>query len=102
MATVIVQGFFSVKPEERDRFIAASEASMRESRGEDGCQEYVLAADPLDGDRVVLSERWESMDHLRAHFKRVIEQRSQGGSDRPAPLGQEIVVYEVASSSPLG
>ena len=64
MAIVIVQGVFTVDPEERDRFVEASIDGMRSSRQEEGCLEYVMAADPLDPERVVLSERWESMDHL--------------------------------------
>ena len=68
MANVIVQGTFSVDPSERDRFVETSVDAMRSSRQEEGCLEYVMAADPLDPERVVLSERWESMDHLQEHL----------------------------------
>jgi hypothetical protein len=57
MSEVIVQGVFSVDPNERDRFVEASIEGMRSSRQEDGCLEYVIAADPLDPERAVLSER---------------------------------------------
>ena len=70
MANVIVQGEFSVDPDERDLFVEASMEGMRSSRLEAGCLEYVIAADPLDPERVVLSERWESMDHLHQHLAR--------------------------------
>ena len=100
MAIVIVQGEFSINPDERDRFVETSIASMRSSREEEGCLEYVIAADPLDPERVVLSERWESMDHLQQHLT---QQRSatRDGEARPAPRSAEITLYEVATSRPL-
>lgn len=104
MTIAIVQGVFSVRPEERERFIEQSLDGMRASRAEDGCLEYVFAADPLDPGRVVLSERWESMEALQAHIKRLGQQPASTPSTetRVAPLGREIVIYEVASSRPLG
>ncbi|HVA06272.1 MAG TPA: putative quinol monooxygenase [Acidimicrobiales bacterium] len=100
MPTVIVQGVFTVEPNERDRFVEMSIESMRSSRQEDGCFEYVVAGDPLDPERVVLSERWESMDHLQQHLS---QQRSSppGGESRPAARSVEITLFEVASSRPL-
>lgn len=98
MSNVIVQGVFFVDPGERDRFIDASTEGMRASRAEAGCQEYVLAADPLDPGRVVLSERWESMELLQEHLK---GQASRPTEDRPKPRSGEIVMYEVVSASKL-
>jgi quinol monooxygenase YgiN len=98
MANVIVQGVFVLDPEERDRFIEASTDGMRTSRAEDGCLEYVLGADPLDPTRVVLSERWESMEQLQQHLK---GQASRQAGDRPKPRSAEIVMYEVASATKL-
>jgi quinol monooxygenase YgiN len=100
MAMVIVQGVFSVDPSERDRFVETSVAAMRSSREEAGCLEYVIAADPLDSERVVLSERWESMDHLQQHLAQQ-KNAAQGVDARPIPLSVEITLYEVASSRPL-
>ncbi len=45
---IIVQGVFRVRADERDRYLAESVDTQRISRGEPGCLEYVLAADPLD------------------------------------------------------
>jgi quinol monooxygenase YgiN len=105
MTIAIVQGVFSVSPDDRERFLEGSLEGMRSARSEDGCLEYVLAADPLDAGRVVLSERWESMEHLQRHIQRLSEQREQGdsGADaRPAPLSHEITIYEVSGSRSLG
>ena len=102
---VIVQGVFRVNPNERERFLAQSADNMRASRADKGCLEYVLAPDPLDPERVILSERWESTDDLNRHGKAVAARRKEAqasGKDLgPPPLSTEITVYEVASSRPL-
>jgi quinol monooxygenase YgiN len=100
MAIVIVQGVFSLEPEERDRFVEASVEGMRVSRREDGCLEYVMAADPLDRERAILSERWESMEHLDRHLAQQ-RQAASGVGNRPTPRSIEITLFEVASSRPL-
>jgi quinol monooxygenase YgiN len=104
MTTVILQGVFTVNSDEREEFLRASVEGMRSSRQEEGCLEYVMAADPLDPGRVVLSERWESMDHLQQHLQGQAKQREDAtpvADARPVPLSMEITVYEIASSRPL-
>ena len=100
MTTVIVQGVFLVDPGERDRFVATSVEGMRSSRQEEGCLEYVMASDPLDLERVVLSERWESMEHLQQHLARQ-QTAPRSGDARPVPRSVEITLFEVAASRPL-
>src|SRR5579862_6885197 len=99
---VIVQGVFRVAPGDRDAFLAQSVAGMVASRAEQGCVEYVMAADPVEADRVVLSERWASTEDLDAHLQRAGQRRSEGGgAPAPAPvavLSREITIYEVASA----
>ena len=105
MTNVIVQGVFSVNQDEREQFLEASIEGMRVSRQEAGCLEYVLAADPVDPGRVILSERWESIDHLDEHIRAMTARRESDGpaaNPRPDPLSRQITVYEVASSRPLG
>jgi quinol monooxygenase YgiN len=103
---VIVQGVFRVAPEDRDAFLAQSVAGMVASRAEQGCVEYVMAADPVEADRVVLSERWASMGDLEAHLQRASERRTgNGGAAATTPvavMAREIAIYEVASVRPLG
>src|SRR5579862_1580689 len=83
---VIVQGVFRVAPGDRDAFLAQSVAGMVASRAEQGCVEYVMAADPVEADRVVLSERWASTEDLDAHLQRAGQRRSEGGAhQRPLP-----------------
>jgi quinol monooxygenase YgiN len=108
MSTVIVQGVFRVNPAERDAYLAASSDTMRSSRAEQGCLEYVLAADPLDEGRVILSERWQSRPDLDAHIQGLAARRSEaaaqgGGADPgPVPISREVTIYEVATEQVLG
>jgi quinol monooxygenase YgiN len=99
---VIVQGVFRVDPALRDAYLVQSIETMRTSRSEKGCLEYVIAADPVEADRVVLSERWESMDDLNVHTRGLNRRRAEASErgDTPAVdlLSRDIAIYEVASS----
>ena len=99
---VIVGGAFQVEPGERDAFVAERAEVMRRSRAEQGCIEYVMAADPLEPGRVVLFERWASQADLDAHLA-AMSSGSDSESDRPsiAPTAVSIVVYDVSGERTL-
>ena len=59
---VIVQGTGRVDAELRERFLAQRTESMQISRAEPGNLEYVIAADPIEANRVIVSERWETQE----------------------------------------
>jgi quinol monooxygenase YgiN len=65
---VIVTAVFSVRPEERMRFLHAAEAVISATVAEDGCDTYVLqeGADGLPG--FLFYERWRSEDDLAQHL----------------------------------
>jgi quinol monooxygenase YgiN len=103
---VILQGEFRIDPAERDAFLAQGLETIRISRGEKGNLEYVTAPDPLESDRIILSERWESMDDLNAHVA-ALTQRRQEAADRGEASGvalksRSITIYEVTESRPMG
>jgi quinol monooxygenase YgiN len=100
MAIMIVQGVFSLDPLERDRFVESRVEAMRSSRQEKGCLEYVIAADPVDPERAVLTERWESMEDLQEHLG-LQQNAGQSAIPSPVPRSVEITLYEVGSSRPL-
>ena len=103
---VIVQGTFMMDPQDRDTFLRQSIEQMEISRAEKGCLEYVLAPDPLQPGRVILSERWESMDDLGAHVAALTTRREQAAAagQTPAvePERSDFAVYEVTATKPLG
>ena len=77
---------------------------MRISRAEPGNLEYVIAADPIEADRVILSERWETEEDLTAHIRAAAERRRHAASDEGSQVSVnfDIAVYEVGSAKPLG
>lgn len=61
---LIVSGRIYLRPGARDRFLAASAAAVVQARAARGCRDFVVAADPLEPDRVNVYEEWESEEAL--------------------------------------
>ena len=96
---IIVQGVFRIAPEDRERYLADSLETQRISRGERGCIEYVFAADPLEADRVVLSERWETRADLDAHLEALAARRASAGENATGPvsvLARDVSLFEAS------
>ena len=69
-----VIAILTAKPGEREEVLAAFRANMPAVHAEAGCIEYGPAIDAEGGpgakygpDTFVVIEKWESLDHLRAH-----------------------------------
>jgi quinol monooxygenase YgiN len=60
----IVSGRLYVRPGKRDAFLAMSRDAMVAARSAAGCRDFVVAADPLEADRVNVYEEWESEEAL--------------------------------------
>jgi quinol monooxygenase YgiN len=105
MAMVIVQGSIRLAdPATRGAYLEASVAGMAQARTEKGCMEFVTAGDPAEPDRVILSERWESMEDLNEHTRTLNRRRREAAagatataSGRPAVVSSDILIYHVAS-----
>jgi quinol monooxygenase YgiN len=100
---VILQGTGRLDAALRELFLAERAESMRISRAEPGNLEYVIAADPIEADRVILSERWETQEDLTAHLRAAAERRGNAASGEGphVPVDFDIAVYEVGSAKPL-
>jgi len=98
---VIVGGIFEVDPAQREEFVASRHESMRKSRAEPGCLEYVVSADPIEPGRVILFERWADQASLDTHIAGIRQAPAspQGGV---AATSATITVYEVSGERPLG
>jgi quinol monooxygenase YgiN len=96
---LIVAGAFDVVPEEREEFLSRRHESMVRTRGEKGCLEYVLSADPVDPARVVLFERWEDQSAFDGHMAGLKSAPQTGG---PAPRGFSVEIYDVAGTRSFG
>jgi quinol monooxygenase YgiN len=81
VAMIIVAGHLRVAAANRDKFLALSANAVRLARATNGCHDFVVAADPLDPDRVNVYERWNDRADLLAF-------RGEGPDDE---LGRFIV-----------
>jgi quinol monooxygenase YgiN len=93
---VIVTGSYEFEPGQRDEYLASRHDSMRASRTEPGCFEFLLSADPIEPDRVVLFERWADQASLDAHIAAL-----PAPSVGLAPKSVTVTLYDVAGERRL-
>jgi quinol monooxygenase YgiN len=65
-AMIIVSGKIYVRPGARQAFLLTSTEAVAQARRFPGCRDFVVAADPLEPDRVNVYEEWESEEALLA------------------------------------
>ena len=63
---IIVSGRMTIRPGERSAFLAVSRHATEAARRTAGCRDFIVAADPLEDDRVNVYKEWESADALLA------------------------------------
>lgn len=63
---IIVSGQIHIRPGARTHFLKLSSAAMLQARRTPGCRDFVVAADPLEPNRVNVYEEWESLEALHA------------------------------------
>jgi len=61
---IIVSGRIYVRPGTRQIFLTRSAAAVAHARQTKGCLDFVVAADPVESDRVNVYEEWESEEAL--------------------------------------
>lgn len=90
---IIVTGWLRVAPEDRDSYLEGCRPVVEAARAAPGCSEFHLSADPIEGDRINVVERWASVDEVEAF-------RGAGPSDdqQVAILDAEVVQYEVTAA----
>jgi quinol monooxygenase YgiN len=88
---VIVAGHLTVRPEERDEYLAGCESVVEQARNTPGCLDFAISADLIDPTRINIFERWESQAAVEAF-------RGAGPSDEQgaAMLSASVVEYDVA------
>ena len=92
---IIVSGWIYVLPAQREGFLATARDAILAARCAPGCRDFVVAADPIEADRVNVYEEWASAGELEAF-------RGAG----PGPQLTAVIVraqvrrHRVASSGP--
>ena len=92
---IIVSGRIYVRRGRRDAFLAASMEAVMAARRSSGCLEFVVAADPIEPDRVNVYEQWESEAQLEAF-------RGEGpGPDLMSDIvSADVSRHQISSSGP--
>jgi quinol monooxygenase YgiN len=85
-AMLIVSGRIYVRPGTREKFVVSSAGAVVAARAYAGCRDFVVAADPIESDRVNVYEEWDSEEALLA-FR---------GAGPDSSLSSAIVRAEVA------
>jgi quinol monooxygenase YgiN len=92
---LIVSGKIFVRSGAREEFLRLSREAIILARAAAGCLDFVVAADPLEPDRVNVYEQWDSEASLLA-----FRGDSPGGSQFALITGAEVRRHVVASSGP--
>lgn len=61
---IIVSGKLIIAEGQRQEFLASSYKAVRQARSTTGCRDFVVAADPLEENRVNVYEEWETESQL--------------------------------------
>lgn len=61
---IIVSGKIYVRSGMQQQFVDSSLAAVAQARETSGCHDFVVAADPLEPDRVNVYEEWETEEAL--------------------------------------
>ena len=84
---IIVSGKLYIQSGQRESFVARSTDAIRQARQTEGCRDFVVAADPVEEDRVNVYEEWESMEALLAF-------RGDGPGDDLSSMITKAAVHE--------
>lgn len=92
---IIVSGRIYVRSGTRPQFLKASLEAVVQARAARDCRDFVVAADPIEADRVNIYEEWESEDALLAF-------RGEGpGQDLSSSIvGADVSRHTISSSGP--
>jgi quinol monooxygenase YgiN len=92
---IIVSGRIHVRRGRKDAFLAASMEAVMAARRSSGCLDFVVAADPIEPDRVNVYEQWESEAQLEAF-------RGEGpGPDLMSDIvSADVSRHQISSSGP--
>ncbi len=97
MTLLIIAGHLLVAADQRAAYLDAARSTTELARQAPGCHEFVQAPDPIEPDRIVIYERWESEAELMA-----FRNSDPDGADAPLPaiVGADVRRYEISHVGP--
>ena len=87
---MIVAGTLTVRPEDREAYLAGCRAVVEQARAAPGCLEFAITADLVEPGRIQVFERWRTRAELEAF-------RGSGPADEQTAvlLGADVAEYDV-------
>ena len=92
---VIIAGKVYVATDQRDAYVTGFQEFIKNERNEPGCLDVVVAADPIEDNRVNLFELWDSQEHMDA-FRRI----AKSPALTTEILEDHTMKYEISASGP--
>jgi quinol monooxygenase YgiN len=93
---IIVAGHITVKPQEREEYLAGCVIIVESARAAEGCLDFAISPDLVDTSRINIFERWESQEAVEA-FRGNGPEDDQGA----AMLSASVAEYDVADEREL-
>ncbi|WNZ13414.1 putative quinol monooxygenase [Streptomyces sp. 11x1] len=99
---IIVAGWMDYEPADRDTMLRhLVEVGKRTREEEPGCLDYAMTADPTDGRRIRVFERWVSQQALDEHFATPHIKDFRTAVSGLTRLGVSLQAHTVAASRPM-
>lgn len=99
---IVVNGKITASAADIDKIRAAVAAMEDASRAEDGCHDYTFSVEMSDPNVVRITELWENMDALAAHFVTPHMAEFQQAIKNLNATGTDVKFFEAAEVSPPG
>ena len=99
---IVVQVEVMVEPGSASKAVDAVKAMETATRKEAGCLKYAFSVDIADPGMIRVTERWESMDAIKAHMASPHMAEFNKAVVALKPKGLDIKAYEVAREVALG
>lgn len=94
---LIIAGKAYLSPDQRAAYLDAFQEFVRQSRHEPGLLDFVIAADPIEPNRINIFERWATEAQMRAFQARA----NPPQLDIEITGDDDIQLYEISSVGPV-
>ena len=99
---IVVNAIIEATAETIDAMRDAIAAMEQASQAEDGCHDYTFSVELNNPNVLRITEKWESMDHLGAHFATPHMATFQAAMAAHPPKRVEATFYEATEVVPPG
>ena len=99
---VVVNVVVEIDPQQLDAMKEGIAAMESASRAEAGCLDYTFSVELNDASKLRITEKWETMDALAAHFQAPHMGAFQALMASYPPKGMQAFFYEAEEVTPPG